>query len=157
MYRLIKNNPQKYTIHSLVKYYNEKHTEKLCKQPLTIYKTLKRLYGDEIDVYLSYGFHSNEEYQFYNTLKFYLPELGEKIVLGKKFDIDDHYIVFDLFINQSILIEYDSTGTYHTNTIDQDLFKETFAKENGYIFLRLTKDDILNPDTITKIRNLIHD
>lgn len=158
MYLLIKANPQKYTINSLVKYYNEKHDEKITKSAETVYKNLKRLYGDEIDVYLSYGFHSNEEFEFYQVLKFYFPEIGNLIILGKKFELSDGYIIYDYFINKTILIEYDSTGRYHKeDEKERDLLKEQFAKDNKYKFLRLTKDDIKNPETINKIKQLIYD
>lgn len=158
MYLLIKSNPQKYTIHSLVKYYNEKHDEKLAKSAETVYKNLKRLYGDEIDIYLSYGLHSNEEYEFYQILKFYFSEIGNLIILGKKFELSSGYIIYDFFINKTILIEYDSAGKYHSDSEkEQDQLKETFAKENGYKFLRLTKKDIKNPETINMIKQLIYD
>lgn len=158
MYLLIKANPQKYTIHSLVKYYNEKHDEKITKSAETVYKNLKRLYGDEIDIYLSYGFHSNEEFEFYQVLKFYFPEIGNSIILGKKFELSNGYIIYDYFINKTILIEYDSTGKYHKeDEKERDLLKEQFAKDNKYKFLRLTKDDIKNPETINKIKRLIYD
>lgn len=158
MYLLIKANPQKYTIHSLVKYYNDKHDDKITKSAETIYKNLKRLYGDEIDIYLSYGIHSNEEYEFYQVLKFYFPEIGNLIVLGKKFELASGYIVYDYLINKTILVEYDSVGKYHNDSEkERDQLKESFAKENGYKFLRLTKEDVKNPETINKIKQLIYD
>ena len=158
MYLLIKANPQKYTIHSLVKYYNEKHNDKITKSAGTVYKNLKRLYGDEIDVYLSYGIHSNEEYEFYQVLKFYFPEIGNLIILGKKFELASGYIIYDFFMNKILLIEYDSVGTYHNDSEkEHDQLKESFAKENGYKFLRLTKEDTKNPETINKIKQLIYD
>lgn len=159
MYLLIKTHPQKYTIHSLVKYYNDKHDNKLNSSVSTIYKNLKRLYGDEIDIYLSYGLHSNEEYEFYQVLKFYFPEFGNMIILGKKFELKEESIIYDLFLNKTLLIEYDSVGTYHKTKKErfQDTLKENFAKENGYKFLRLTKEDTKNPKTIDKIKHLIYD
>lgn len=158
MYLLIKNHPQKYTINSLVKCYNDKHDIKLSKSVPTVYKNLKRLYGDEIDIYLSYGVHSNEEYNFFQVLKHYFPEFGNSIILGKRFDLESNYIIYDFFINKTLLIEYDSTGKYHSNdTSEKDKFKETFAKENGYKFLRLSKEDALNPETINNIRKLVYD
>lgn len=158
MYLLVKNNPQKYTISSLVKYYNSKHDTKITKSTETIYKNLKRIYGDEIDIYLSYGLHSNEEYEFFLVLKHYFPEFGNFIVLGKRFDLESTYIIYDYFINKTLLIEYDSINKYHGNeTKEKDKFKETFAKENGYKFLRLSKEDVLNPETINKIKKLIYD
>lgn len=123
-----------------------------------MYNNLKRLYGDEIDVLLAYRYHSNEEYDFYKILKFYIPELGNKIVLGKSFITATSNLIYDFFINRELLIEYDSKGTYHQNESqkEKDKEKEDFAKENGYMFLRLTKSDILNPNTILKIREMLH-
>ena len=157
MYMLIKNNPGKYNIRSLLKYFNEKHDKKITSDPNNVYTNLKRLYGDEIDIYLSYGLHSNEEYQFYNVLKFYFPELGNKIIVGKKFTLPNKYIIYDLFLNKTLLIEYDSTGKYHDPKNDQDKLKEEFAINNGYKFLRLTKSDIKNPQTIEIIKKSIYD
>lgn len=159
MYLLIKTNPGKYTIHNLISYYNEKHDKKINANAETIYNNLKRLYGDEIDIYLSYGLHSSEEYQFYNVLKFYFPEFGNKIILGKKFTLLNGYIVYDMLLNKTLLLEYDSDGKYHNSdeTHKRDQFKENFALENGYKFIRLTKKDIKNPQTIELIRKLIYD
>ena len=37
----------------------------------------------------------------------------------------------------------------------EDKLKEKFAINNGYKFLRLTKKDILDPNTILKIKELL--
>lgn len=157
MYKLIKNNPQKYTINSLKNYYNEKNEIKINNSYSTIYKNLKRLYGDEIDVYLSFGYHSEEEYKFYQVLSFYFPPIINKIEVGKRFNTLESNIIFDFCICDKLLIEYDSQGKYHSEESDilRDNFKEEFAIKNNYKFLRLTKSDILDPYTILKIKELI--
>lgn len=157
IYLVLKNNPQKYTLNSIKNYYNEKNTEKLSCNTHTLYKNLKNLYGDEIDAYLAFGYHSSEEYKFYNILAFYFSKIASKIVLGKRFETIDSYIVFDVCINDTILIEYDSKGTYHKDeySINKDNLKEKFALDNGYKFLRFTKNDILDPSTILKIKELL--
>lgn len=157
IYLVLKNNPQKYTINSIKKYYNEKNVEKLLCNTGTLYQNLKKLYGNEIDAYLALGYHSSEEYEFYKILTFYFPKLSNKIILGKKFETLNSYIIFDLCINDNILIEYDSKGTYHNDdyNMNKDKLKEKFAINNGYKFLRLTKKDILDPNTILKIKELL--
>ena len=157
MYLVLKNNPQKYTINSIKKYYNEKNAEKISGSVGTIYKNLKNLYGNEIDAYLALGYHSSEEYEFYKILTFYFPKIANKIILGKRFETINSHMIYDFCINESILIEYDSKGTYHKDNLvlNRDNFKEQFALENGYKFLRLTKTDILDPNTILKIKELL--
>lgn len=157
MYLVLKNNPQKYTIRSIKNYYNEKNAEKLSGNADTIYKNLKHLYGNEIDAYLSLGYHSSEEYEFYKILAFYFPSIANKIVLGKRFETLNSHVIFDICINDNILIEYDSKGKYHKDEdiIQKDNIKEKFALDNGYKFLRLTKKDILDPNTILKIKELL--
>lgn len=105
---------------------------------------------------LSYGLHSSEEYSFYNILKFYIPSYGDKIEFGKVFTKDDHQYIYDFCIGK-LLIEYDSKQTYHQTQqqLCRDKEKEEFAINNGYSFLRLTKEDILCPETINKIRDLL--
>ena len=88
---------------------------------------------------MSLGYHSSEEYEFYKILTFYFPKLSNKIILGKKFETLNSYIIFDLCINDNILIEYDSKGTYHNDdyNINKDKLKEKFAINNGYKFFKI--------------------
>ena len=157
MYLVIKNNPQKYTINGLKKYYNDKNVEKITVSSNTIYKNLKKIYGDEIDAYLSIGYHSSEEYDFYKLLTFYFHNIANKIEMGKRFETLSSHIIFDFCIDNKLLIEYDSQGKYHSDhdAKIKDNAKEKFAIDNNYKFLRLNKNDILNPNTILKIKELI--
>lgn len=155
MFQLIKTFPGKYGINTLIKAYNEAHKD----NPVSIHNTkveteLYKKYGDEVDIYLSCGLHSSEEYQFYQILKFYLTEY--KIKLGKKFVTEKGNRYYDIMIGSNILIEYDSDGYfYQDDTKERDKEKENFAKENGYIFLRFSKKDIHNIDTLLKIKKLL--
>lgn len=157
MYNMIKKHPGKYTIHSLIKEYNRIHVANPCKHyDSSLLNALYRIYGDEIDILLATGYHSSEEYEFYNVLKFYIPEYIIK--LGKRFILDGDYIYFDFLIGSRLLIEYDSVGKFHADdeAIKNDIEKENFAKENGYNFLRLTKDDVKDINTIIKIKNILN-
>lgn len=158
MYNMIKKHPGKYTIHSLIKEYNKCFPTNPCEHyDSSLLKALYRLYGDEIDILLSIGYHSSEEYEFYNVLKFYIRDYIIK--LGKRFVLNGDYVYFDFLIGSRILIEYDSDGKFHSEekTKENDERKEKFAKENGYIFLRLTKEDIKKIDTIIKIKKILED
>lgn len=155
MYKMITLHPGIYTIHSLIKKYNECHKENPCKSfDETVAKSLYKVYGDEIDIYLACGYHSSEEYIFYQILNFYIPEYRCKI--GKRFILDGGYIYYDFLIGSTLLIEYDSTGKFHQEEVyEKDIKKENFAKENGYDFLRLTKNDIEKIETLYKIRKIL--
>ena len=156
MYNMIKAHPSKYTIHGLIKEYNKIHPNSPCQSYDTpVLKGLYRIYGDEIDFLLATGYHSSEEYKFYNILSFYLPDY--RIKLGKRFVLDGNYIYFDLLIGSRVLIEYDSDGKFHVDetTTKNDRKKEEFAKENGYKFLRLNKTDIEDINTVIKIKKML--
>lgn len=156
VYNLIKAFPGKYTPHSLKDAYNESHKEApTSKSSETIAKALYKMYGDEIELYLSNGLHSSEEYQFYKILCFYIPEY--RIKLGKKFILDNNYVFYDIMVGSRLLIEYDSDGFFHSTeeSICKDINKEQFAKDNGYKFLRLSKKDILDINTVIKIKNIL--
>lgn len=158
VYNMIKKFPGKYTPHSVAELYNNYHKgNETTKKPEVIVSALYKVYGDEIELYLANGLHSSEEYQFYQILKFYLPDY--RIKLGKKFVLNDGYIFYDIIIESRLLIEYDSDGFFHSSekTKEKDHQKEVFAKENGYSFLRLTKEDILDVNTITKIKNILNE
>jgi len=157
IYSIIKSHPGKYTAHSLNKLYNDSHKNTPTqKTGETIAKALHRVYGDEIDLYLANGYHSSEEYMFFKILSFYITDYSCK--LGKKFILKDgSYVFFDIAVGSRILIEYDSAGQYHQTDEekDKDNTKESFAKENGYAFLRLTKEDIKNINTVILIKNIL--
>ena len=156
LYRLAKANPGKYTIRSAIDYYNQCNDTKIKNNCESIYKDLKELYKDEIDVIFSYGYHSNEEYEFYQILIYYFGK--NNVVMGKKFTLSSGYTIFDFFINRTLLIEYDSDGQFHRLEYEKgrDELKEIFARENNYKFLRLSKEEIKNPQTILKIQELLN-
>lgn len=157
IYNFIKKFPCKCTPHSLKNLYNKYHPEeKTEKTSETIAKTLYKIYGEEIELYLANGLHSSEEYKFYNVLKFYIPEYN--IRLGKKFITKNGYIFFDIIIGSKLLIEYDSDGFFHKSeqSKQKDNEKEKFAKENGYQFLRLSKTDVSDIETILKIKTMLN-
>lgn len=156
-YNLIKTFPYKYTANSLRSEYNKTHpNNQVAHNGNIIVQGLYRIYGDEIDLYLPDGYHSSEEYKFYEILKFYIDEY--RVKLGKRFYTDDSYIIYDICIGSRLLIEYDSDNQYHNSEKikEKDKFKEDYAKENGYIFLRLTKNDIKDINTVTKIKELLN-
>lgn len=156
-YNLIKTFPGKYTPHSLKNAYNNAHKDAPTnKSSETIANALYKTYGDEIELFFSNGLHSSEEYQFYKILCFYVTDY--RIKLGKKFILDNNYVFYDIMIGSRLLIEYDSDGFFHTSeeSISKDIDKEKFAKENGYKFLRLTKKDILDINTVIKIKNILN-
>ena len=155
-YNLIKSFPGKYTPNSLNRAYNEAHKDnKTNHNGYTLVNSLHKVYGDEIDLYLASGYHSNEEYKFYEILKFYIP--NQRIMMGKKFILPDGYVFFDISIGSKILIEYDSDGFFHSyeRSKRSDERKESFAKENGYNLIRLSKQDILKIETIINIKNIL--
>lgn len=156
MYNMIKAHPAKYSVHSLIKEYNRINQNNPCKQyDGTILKSLYRLYGDEIDFLLSTGYHSSEEYKFYNVLSFFIHDY--KIKMGKRFILNNDYVYYDFIIGSRLLIEYDSEGKFHNDehVKKNDIAKENFAKENGYKFLRLSKTEAEDINTIIKIKKML--
>ena len=155
MYNLIKAHPGKYTMHSLIKEYNLRNSDNPCTSgDGVVLKALYKTYGDEIDVLLSVGYHSSEEYKFFEVLKFFFPKYICK--MGKRFVLNDSYIYFDIIIGSKLLIEYDSEGFFHKDyNKKHDLDKENFAKENGYYFLRLKKEEATDISILTKIKNIL--
>ena len=156
-YNLIKTFPCKYTAHSLVREFNKAHKDNQTQHSgEVIVRGLRKVYGDEIEMYLAEGFHSSEEYKFYEILRFYLKDYSIK--LGKKFILENgYYIYYDILVGSRLLIEYDSDGYFHKDekAKEKDTNKEQFAIDNGYKFLRLTKNDILDINTVIKIKNIL--
>ena len=144
--------------YSLKKTYNKYHNENpTSKNNVSLSRALHKKYGDEIDIYLAKGLHSSEEYIFFQILKFYISDYIVK--LGEEFLTDDgNLIYYDISIGSRLLIEYDSDGFFHEQerSIKQDKLKEEFAKSKGYYFLRLTKTDIQNIETIDKIKKILN-
>lgn len=150
-YALLKEHPQKYTINSLINEYNKNNVNKIPTNAFLFYKQMKDIYGDEIDIFLVKGYHSKEEYAFYEILKFFLPEA--KIKVGFKITDEKYSPIYDMCINNTHIIEYDSTGKFHSNDEQKsnDLIKEKKAIEMGYKFMRLNYSDIHNINIIKEI------
>ena len=69
-------------INSLIKFYNKHHTFKITLSPVRLYRVLFSFYDEEIDYLLSYGYHSTEEYTFFQVLIFYFGYTHVK--MGKR-------------------------------------------------------------------------
>jgi hypothetical protein len=151
-YVLLKEHPQKYTISSLINEYNKNNCDKINTNCFVFYKQLKEMYGDEIDILLVKGYHSKEEYIFCDILKFFIPSIKMKI--GFKITKDKYSPIYDICINNTHIIEYDSKGKFHKNEEEKlnDLNKEQKARDYGYKFLRLSYDDIHDINIIEKIK-----
>lgn len=148
----IKEHPKKYTVNSLIKEYNKNRINKEDINPFVFYNQLRRKYGDEINLYLAKGFHSLEEYKFYDILSFYLSKCH--IDLG--FRLNGY--IYDFNIDGKILIEYDSDGFYHSSKkqLKTDKNKELEALKEGYAFMRINKEDIRNPNLINTIKQCLN-
>ena len=124
-----------------------------------IYNRLYELYGNIIYQLLADGIHSKEEYDFYKIIKFYLPhtkiKLGYKIKYGKN-NLESY--IYDICIDNKLIIEYDGDGYYHQGekSFKRDKNKEILAINNNFIFLRISLNEALNPNTIIKIKKPIH-
>lgn len=156
MYNMAKSHPGKYTIHSIIAEYNKDNKDNPCKEfDTTVGKALYKIYGDEIDIIFAVGYHSSEEYNYFNVLNFYFSKY--KCRLGKKFILGDRYMYFDYLIGDRLLIEYDSVGKFHQSDdqITNDKEKENFAIENGYDFIRLNLDDTKDINTLFKIEEIL--
>jgi len=79
LYLILREHPQKYNIYSLIEEYNKSATDKIINHASNVYKNLRKLYGDEIDIYFSKGYHSSEEFRFYDILTFYFPDWKIKV------------------------------------------------------------------------------
>lgn len=155
-FALIKEHPQKYTITSLINEYNKNNLDKITINSLSFYKIMKNIYGDEIDIFLAKGYHSKEEYLFCEILKFFFPDI--KIKLGFKIDNERYSPIYDICINDTHIIEYDSKGTFHVSDEQKmkDLNKEKKAIELGYKFMRLNYNDIHKTNIIERIKQWLN-
>lgn len=154
IYLLIKSHPQKYTIYSALKCYNQNDEIKTDIHPTVLYNQMKKLYGDEIDLYLAVGYHSKEEYQFFCVLTYFFKNI--KIELGHQ--IKGRNYIYDMLLNDKYIIEYDSKGHYHEKEKDKknDSEKEKYAIENGYNFMRLNYDEIKEISILNRIKTWLN-
>lgn len=157
LYNLVKTFPGKYNKQSMIKYYNDNNINKITKVPDSIFKDMYKLYGDDFVLCLQSGYHSKEEYMFYSILSYYLPQI--KIELGKKFEHENGYSIYDICIGDKLLIEYDSTKKYHSSEYEQnnDSFKELLAEKLNYDFMRLNKNNIKDISILIKLKQYCND
>lgn len=159
LYQIIVDNPQKYNIRSLIKFYNKLNISKIETIPEIVYNSLYETYGDVILDLLQFGNHSKEELKFLDILQFYFNKrqvkCGYKIYYGEV--NKRQYYVYDFCINNKLLIEYDGEGYYHNSVKakKQDKIKEELAINKGYKFLRLSNTDIKKPEIILQIKKII--
>ena len=161
LYSILKSSPQKYNINSLKRFYNKHHTYQINLSPERLYRILFDIYEEEIDYLLSYGYHSTEEYTFFQVLIFYFGythvKMGKRLSKPKAKTKKDVYI-YDYCLFGQLIIEYDGEGVYHLSDEQclKDKEKETFAVQKGYKFLRLSKQDIKDPELIVRIKNILN-
>lgn len=160
LYEILYNNPGRFTVNSLITYFNKCHPDLYIHVgPWAITKALQEKYGGELDTYLQYGYHSREEYEFGKVLMYYFScknvKIGKTIKYGYK---RNKYFIYDICLFNKLIIEYDSIGTFHNDAYAEirDKEKEDFAIKNGYIFMRLSKDAAKNPETILQIKKLLN-
>ena len=116
---------------------------------------MKRMYGDEIDLYSNKGYHSKEEYDFLNVLQFYFS--NHKINLGYKITNKRYDFIYDFCIDDKILIEYDSNGKFHLESYkERDTKKEKYATENGFKFIRLDYETARDITTLKYIEECLN-
>ena len=159
LYDLIKCNPQKYNIRSLIKFYNSFNAKKIETDPDIVLRNLIEIFGDGVNDYLQFGKHSKEELDLLNVLKFYFKKY--KIMCGKKIYYGNvnkkQYYIYDFCIGNKIIIEYDGNGYFHKdkNIIKKDKEKELLAIKKNYVFIRLSYEESKNINFLLKLKNIL--
>lgn len=158
LFDIMKNNPFKYNIRSLLEYYNSNNLTQIETDIPIILEELENIYGDKIYQYLEYNKHSKEEKEFLNIIKFFLGKkniykCGFRLQYGK--NKRESYI-YDICIDNKYIIEYDGIFYHNENNKDRDIEKENFAINNGYKFLRISSKDFRNIDKYKEILNFIN-
>ena len=154
LYNIIKNFPQQYTLHSLIKYYNDNNLLQIEADASIVLKTLVEIYGEEIYNLLQYGLHSKEENEFIKVLKYLVHgkyKIGLRLQYGKN---KSYSYIYDICINDKFIIEYDGDEYYHKDK-EYDKLKEDFAINKGYNILRITHKQFKDPKTYIKINKWI--
>lgn len=158
LYNIIKNFPLKYNINSLIKEYNKNNILQIEQSNDIVLDKMYEYYGEELYDLLQFGYHSKEELNFLNILKFYFGKSNIKCGKKLKYGNNDREIyIYDICINDKILIEYDSTGFWHNSESRKQLDKEKekFALDNNYIFMRVSLEYSKNPELIIKLKKLL--
>ena len=159
LYKIVQDNPQKFNIRTLIKFYNKHNVSKIEIDPEIIYNSLVETYGNIIIETLQFGVHSQEEMKFLEILQFYFNKkrvkCGYRIYYGNKNKRE--YYVYDFCIDKKLIIEYDGRGYWHQNTKtkQRDKMKELFALNKGYKILRVSDVDIKKPELIIQIKNIL--
>lgn len=160
LFNIIKNNPFKYNIRSLVDYYNSNNLVQIETDIHIVLNELEQIYGEEIYDYLEYNKHSKEEKNFLYILKFFMKKPHNyKCGFPLQYGINKSYsYIYDICIDNEFIIEYDGIFYHNENNKERDLKKENFAIDNGYKFIRISSLDFKNIDMYKQIINLIeHD
>ena len=157
LFDIIKNNPFKYNIRSLIEYYNSNNLLQIETDIPIILEELENIYGDEIYKYLEYSKHSKEEKSFLNIIKFFLGKnhiykCGFSLQYGKN---KKYCYIYDICIDNKYIIEYDGIFYHNETNKDRDIEKENFAINKGYKFLRISSKDFKNIDKYKEIINFI--
>lgn len=159
LYEIMKSNPNKYNIRSLIKFYNRTYPTKINTDPYIVQRELFETYGEKIEEYLQFGQHSKEELQLLDVLKYFFRK--HRITCGKKIFYGDvkkkQYYVYDFCLSDKILIEYDGEGYFHNDeeTLKRDKKKEELALKKGYIFMRVSRRETKTIDFFIKLKKML--
>ena len=148
LFDIIKNNPFKYNIRSLINYYNDNNLIQIETDIPIILNELENLYGNEIYNYLEYNKHSKEEKEFYNILRFFLGKnhiykCGFSLQYG---DNKRQSYIYDICIDNKYIIEYDGIFYHQEDRKLRDNEKAIYAMNLGYRFCRVSSLDFRNID-----------
>lgn len=158
LYDILKQFPGKFTIYSLIQYFNENNLIQIEQDRYIVLDKLIEIYGEDIYELMQYGYHSKEEIDFINILKFYFGkkkiQTGKKIKYGKKYN---EFYIYDCCIDGKLLIEYDGEGYWHNdgNTKIRDKRKENVAIQYGYKILRVSYKSSKEPELIIQIKQIL--
>ena len=157
LFDIIKNNPLKYNIRSLVRYYNDNNLLQIDTDIPVILEEMENIFGEEFYNYLEYSFHSKEEREFFYVLRFFL---GKKHLYKSGFALQygnqkRNSYIYDMLIDNKYILEYDGIY-YHKSKKDRDKEKEQFAINSGYKFLRIPSEEMKNIDTFKRIIDFVN-
>ena len=155
LHSMLINNPLKYTFRTLIDTFNDTNLLQINTRGDIVLNSLVEKYGETIYEYLLFGYHSKEELEFVRIVKYYFGR--KSVTVGKKirYGVNDRQVyIYDICIDNKLIIEYDSTGYYHDNK-KRDLDKENFALNLGYKFLRISHKTVKEIDILLQIKTLL--
>ena len=157
LFDIIKNNPFKFNIRTLIDYYNENNLAQITTHIHLVLEELENIYGNEIYNYLEYSYHSKQEKEFLKIIKFFLKgrhtfKCGLPLQYGKT---KKESYIYDICIDNKFIIEYDGLFYHNENNYQRDKEKENFAIDLGYKFIRVSSKDFKNIDIYKQIINYI--